>query len=462
MTVLSILPGCLPNGLKHITFGQDFNVDLDNVALPATLESLEFGMSWTRTIKPGSLPASLKRLVLGQGWDRPLVPGCLPKGLTHLSFGRYFSQHLLPRVLPNGLISLDISESYKCHPITPGCIPSSLAYLTINSVVNHRDISGVLTIVKHLTTNHINPPPILRYKTTLFSADPMDASRDAERLSIYLEHNFTVCIWFVSQDSNNSVSMVMKALDSSNILCIDPTEYINYHYGPQEHCITVDSVPSDLITPDKTHVTLADAFNTKMQPGCFPATVKEITLGQQYNKILEVGVVPEGVESFTFGYSWNGVVAPGSLPKSLKSLAFGHLYSQYIFPNALPSLLQRLVLGAHLYLRAPLPLSLEELEFSDDFNDELMYGTLPLRLKRLTLGHGYRQDIKQGVLPRTIIHLNLGYSYNWSIPAGKFTHLAVGSQYDHELSRETLPCLTNLCMLVYRSYRMKKSGTNIQ
>ena len=75
----------LPYNLTHLTFGWDFN---QNVDLPCNLTHLTFGNNFNQNV---NLPCTLTHLTFGNDFNQNVD---LPRNLTHLTFGNNFNQNV--------------------------------------------------------------------------------------------------------------------------------------------------------------------------------------------------------------------------------------------------------------------------------------------------------------------------------------------------------------------------------
>ena len=110
-----MIPKNLPNTLKKICFGREYNHPTDN--LPESIETIEFGFKFNHPVN--GLPPNLKKLVLGKGFKQDLSN--LPMGLKILIIHNIKIQNLSS--LPESLEYLNV-----CDPN-----PNSNAKTNINS-----------------------------------------------------------------------------------------------------------------------------------------------------------------------------------------------------------------------------------------------------------------------------------------------------------------------------------------
>ena len=75
-------PRNLPNSITHLTFGSDFDQQVDY--LPNSITHLIFGSKFNQSVN--YLPNSITHLTFGYWFSQPV--NNLPNSITHLTFGR--------------------------------------------------------------------------------------------------------------------------------------------------------------------------------------------------------------------------------------------------------------------------------------------------------------------------------------------------------------------------------------
>ena len=85
------IPNIFPKLTMHLTFGSEFNQEIEESALPKTLTNLTFGWKFNQEIKENILPNSLTHLTFGWEFNKEIKENILPKTLTHLTFNDYFN-----------------------------------------------------------------------------------------------------------------------------------------------------------------------------------------------------------------------------------------------------------------------------------------------------------------------------------------------------------------------------------
>ena len=161
-------------------------------------------------------------------------------------------------------------------------------------------------------------------------------------------------------------------------------------------------------------ITYGSWYQTPIQPGQLPATLRRLTLGWSYKHPLSPGVLPENLTDLTLGYSYNSPIEPGLLKPQLRRLTLGTRYEAKLTPGSLPTGLTHLTMGR-------------------DYDHPLEANVFPSTLTHLTLGHNYDTEIQPGVLPAALTHLYIGDEYNHPINNGilpqTLTHLVFSGSF---------------------------------
>lgn len=104
-----LVPGAFPTGLKLIIFGYCFNKQLTEGAIPDTVETLHFDNGkFNKVIEKNQLPNSLRNLRMGSNYNQPFDDDVLPSGLRNISLGICYTY---PIHLPSGIRYAEIGGS---------------------------------------------------------------------------------------------------------------------------------------------------------------------------------------------------------------------------------------------------------------------------------------------------------------------------------------------------------------
>ena len=91
----------LPDGLRKLTFGPEFNYRFDHIRIPDSVVILQFGKWFDQSLAGVSLPCGLQELRFGRTFNKPLDDVDLPANLQILQLGSGFQQSL--RTVPKGI-----------------------------------------------------------------------------------------------------------------------------------------------------------------------------------------------------------------------------------------------------------------------------------------------------------------------------------------------------------------------
>ncbi|KYR02030.1 hypothetical protein DLAC_00826 [Tieghemostelium lacteum] len=134
-------PGSLPQGLEKLVFSDCWNFPISPGTLPVELRELYFGENFNQELSIGVLPQNLEILELGGQFNHPLVQGCLPESLRQLDLSDQFAQDIKVGDLPTQLESLSFGSAFDNH-IEPGSIPRSIQILSFPNGFDCRLESG--------------------------------------------------------------------------------------------------------------------------------------------------------------------------------------------------------------------------------------------------------------------------------------------------------------------------------
>lgn len=131
----------LSENLRSLTFGVNFNQNLEHVLLPHRLQSLTFGWDFNQSLSC-ALPESLRSLTFGYSFDQSIACLNCPKGLEHLSFGFCFNHPLGGDPFPSNLKTLSFGHDFN-QSLEGVTFPSSLQSLTFGTLAaRHRPQLG--------------------------------------------------------------------------------------------------------------------------------------------------------------------------------------------------------------------------------------------------------------------------------------------------------------------------------
>jgi hypothetical protein len=131
---MSLKPNIIPNTVTHLIFHASYEAELLPNTLPNSITHLTFGENFNRPLEVGFIPSSVKYLVFGKYYDKPLKKGVIPFGVTHLIFS-HFNQPLKIGDIPNSVTHLHLGHSFR-QKLYEGIIPDSVIYLYFPPLYN--------------------------------------------------------------------------------------------------------------------------------------------------------------------------------------------------------------------------------------------------------------------------------------------------------------------------------------
>lgn len=115
----------IPNSVKYLEFGNDFNKKLIN-KIPNSVETLIFGHSFDQNIE-NYIPDSVITLEFGDNFDQP-IKDCIPNSVKYLRFGYGFNQEII-NAIPKSIIDLCFGEDFNQNI---DYLPDSIKYLYLD------------------------------------------------------------------------------------------------------------------------------------------------------------------------------------------------------------------------------------------------------------------------------------------------------------------------------------------
>jgi len=118
--------------------------------LPNTLRRLSVGSNFNHPIDAWHLPSSITQLELGDEFNQPLDGVTLPASLIKLKLGRSFNQPIENIKLPTNLHTFTITNCQFNHPIEALVLPPSLRVLNLSAIQNYTHPMSKLRLPPHL------------------------------------------------------------------------------------------------------------------------------------------------------------------------------------------------------------------------------------------------------------------------------------------------------------------------
>jgi hypothetical protein len=272
----------LPNCLKYIEFGEEFNQPINN--LPNCLKYLELGHDFNQPIN--NLPNTLTYLVFGDSFNQLI--GNLPNSLTHLNVGFTFNKQILN--LPKNIKHLELGYQFN-QPID--YLPNSLTHLKVGFLFN-QPIDNLQITFSPNKNNFIN-----RINKSWLS------------LKSYLPNNLISLTFFTQTNVyTHKINILPKNLKSLKL----PNEFDkSLFYLPQNltnlelcyNCIrNLDDSWSINLPKNLLYLKLSGKFNLNVDN--LPNNITNLKLGEYFNQPID------------------------NLPNNLKYLELGKYFNQDI------------------------------------------------------------------------------------------------------------------------------------
>eukprot|EP00435_Cladocopium_sp_Y103_P033001 s3520_g8.t1 len=404
----------LPSNLRSLSLGPTsrFNQSLERVIWPESLESLTLGSGFNQSLAGISWPSNLKSLTLGVSFNQSLENVTLPSGLQSLTFSHHFNQSLDNVSWPKNLQSLRFGQRFDQN-IERTTWPQSLQSLTFGGRFDQ-------------SLKHVDFPASLQDLT--------------------FGHRFNQTWEGVKMP--NLQSLKLGASFNQNMEKVSlPHSLKSFTFGGEfDGSLELLSLPAGLQS-----LTFGNAFDHSLEGAAWPTNLQHLTFGFGFDESLVRATLPNGLQSLTFGFCFNQSLEGITLPSNLQSLTFGERFNKSLEHVIFPASLQSLTFGEAFNQgleRVTFPSSLQNLTFDYSFNQSLDEVTWPIGLKRLTFGSDFNQSLVNVTFPSSLQSLTLGCDFNQSLLGVTLPHglesLTLGNGFSQSMEAVTLPHLRRL------------------
>eukprot|EP00435_Cladocopium_sp_Y103_P061557 s808_g23.t1 len=445
----------LPQSLRILTFGSDFNESLDQVNLPVGLKSLTFGFYFNRSLVSASLPSGLENLTFGGSFNQTLEYVRLPSSLKSLTLGPMFSHSLRGVLWPNTLERLILRSAFRQsldgvdlphglkHLFLGGCFNHSLGQvtlpkletLTFGAAFNQSLCEVNLPELRSLTLGDGFNQPLdkINFKNlsrlhTLSFGNAFSQSLDGVNLPEGLQHlslgeDFGSLQRVMLPPSLQTLECTGRSLEGVNLPGLQSLslweasnlERVNLPAGLKSLSLDGEIQSLDFLPSGLEKLTFGDDFNQSLDDINLPRSLLKLALGDSFNQSLDRVQWPSGLRSLSFGWTFDCSLEEVNLPDSLHSLTFGSQFNQSLEKLRWPAQLQSLTFGSSFNRSlhgVNLPSDLRSLSFGWDFNQSLETTVLPESLTRLTFGYNFHQSLAKVKLPSGLQVLTFEGNYD--------------------------------------------------
>ncbi|KAM9957632.1 hypothetical protein ACTFIW_012598 [Dictyostelium discoideum] len=277
----------IPNDVRLIEFGYNFNCSIQMNTLPLNLISIKFSFSFDKVFDFSGL-INLTTLELGDSFNKPIQKLKFPPNLTCLSFGEIFNQFLpVGCFLDLPLKSLKFGSEFDQF-LDSSLLPPTLTSLDLGSSGNFTSFK-ILNQLKSLKIGSRKCKPVKFYE---FPSNLKEIS--------YNHHNN------------------------------DP--------------INKGVIPIGVVS-----LSFDRSFNRIIRKGVLPNTIKTLSFNCEFNQIIEKDTLPIHLTKLTLECRFNQIFDKDVLPNSITSLSLGSSYSQDFPIGSLPSSLKKLKIRSHFF-----------------------------------------------------------------------------------------------------------------
>jgi len=372
-------------------------------------------------IKEGDIPNTVRRIIFGEDFNQIILPNTIPNSVMEINFGSSFNQDLSNLSLPSSLTSISFHDGYK-KEFNFEALPPCIKYFSCYPQ-QHHTFDKLPRSVSHFSFSNdgmkiIIPPHVKHVK---------------EFRKHYDQCSYSDKIYLPRSIQSFQVEREIEFYDDPPEDDPSPLEI-----GTKRFSSPLDG--SLGLKDFQVHLKVDESFTDFIRPGSLISNIKSIQF-QDYNQILLKGAIPDSVTEIDFGVYFNSTFTlPSSLkvvkfgfkfeqelpigifPPTVEEIHFGVYYDKRLEPGVLPPNLKVLSFPYHDWLFEILPESIQELNLitsnsNGDLSLECSFSakTLPQSLTKLTLGR-YQSIYDLDDLPPSIKYLKLGDKFNGQIP----------------------------------------------
>jgi len=129
----------IPNNITHLSFGDNFNQELNKGDIPESVIYLNLGDKFNQELKEGVIPESVIHLNLGNKFNKPLKQKDIPNGVIHLKFSHFFNQLLKKGDIPESVMYLWFEKNFN-QKLDKNILPKNILKILFHKNQNQNQI----------------------------------------------------------------------------------------------------------------------------------------------------------------------------------------------------------------------------------------------------------------------------------------------------------------------------------
>ncbi|KAF2071185.1 hypothetical protein CYY_007502 [Polysphondylium violaceum] len=362
--------GFIPNGIKRIVFGNNFNTTILPNTIPNSVTEINFGTGFNQCLSLVYLPASLKYLSLN-GYKHPIVQNSLPLNINQLCLSDYDSRLVSSCFFPKSIKYIKINNKrYR---------QNNLQQIKSNYENENRELN--IHIHDHLNNNNNN-----NYNSNIKSTKTKVFIDNHPIVPGSLDHVNITSISFGSLYNQillkGALPDTVTELDfgqsiyNQPILCI-PTSVQILNLGS----ITTD-LESIVLPSSLTVLYLPNTFDSPIPTGFLPHGLKVLHMNKCFKQIVPVGVIPNTVKEISLS-PHQGMASLDFIPSSVGKLQLHGYKGHHSLLSTIPSSVTELIINTLVSIQL-IPTSITRLRcLGNDFLGNM--DLLPSNIKHLEL-----------------------------------------------------------------------------
>lgn len=419
--------------VKHnneIIFDKEFDNTFDYSILEG-VDSIYFGKNFNTELK--KIPNHIKRIQFGLFFNQPIddMFDVENSEIEVLIFGHkeYYCCHFnkLVKKWPKNIREIYFGNCFTCKLINlPNKLEKLYFQIGVNHLIDFPDSVKTLVFRDYVIEDMVFPRNMEKL-SILRSVNPSNYPENVKELELKVHSNHVINL------PRNLEILTLSGSYTGEIILPDGLKKFNFFCDRSRmvnETILSNGLKSDpsvekhnkikeIVLPDSIEIIHISLNFAKYKIMNFPRNLKKLHCSYSLNQEI-IPELPNGLIELILYQSNLGTNLPDSIeilkgisyplehyPNNLKEIEFTDNFNEEV--NNLPFGLEKIIFGKHFSRSVQkLPSTVREIQFGDDFN--LTINKLPYGLKKLEFEDKFNKPIDK--LPDTIEELRLGYKFN--------------------------------------------------
>ncbi|KAF2068786.1 hypothetical protein CYY_009894 [Polysphondylium violaceum] len=295
--------GFIPNGIKRIVFGNNFNTTILPNTIPNSVTEISFGNGFNQCLSLLYLPVSLKYLSLN-GYKHPIVQNSLPLNINQLCLSDYDSRLISSCFFPKSIKYIKINNKrYR---------QNNLQQIKSNYENENRELN--IHIHDHLNNNNNN------YNSNIKST----------KTKIYIDNHPIVP---GSLDHINIASISFGSLYNQILLKgAIPDTVTELDFGQSIYNQPILSIPTSV------QILYLGSITTDIESIVLPSSLTVLYLPNTFDSPIPTGFLPHGLKVLHINKCFKQIVPAGFIPNTISLFPHQDMTSLDFIPRSVGKL----------------------------------------------------------------------------------------------------------------------------